>query len=113
MFNMARVKLLLIMVLVFFVCLNTEAKRPRKKEIKKIEQLLLNQNYDQASGILEKQLEVFPEFAEYNFMMGVCYYYNNSCSPDAIKYLEKALGLTRKRKLIIEIKHYLGRALSL
>jgi hypothetical protein len=72
--------------------------------------LLENRNYDKAALILMNRLKVFPQHAEYNFMMGVCYYYNESCSPMAIKYLEKALGLTRKRKLIVEIKHYLGKA---
>jgi len=107
---MLRVKLVLITAVILLVSLNLEAARPKKREIKKIEKLLLNQNYDKASAILLKQLKIFPQHAEYNFMMGVCYYYNNSCSPMAIKYLEKALGLTRKRKLIIEIKHYLGKA---
>lgn len=110
MFTMLRVKLTLLTALMLLVSINIQAARPKKKEIKKIEQLLLNGNYDKASVILHNRLQTFPQHAEFNFMMGVCYYHNESCSPMAIKYLEKALALTRKRKLRIEIKHYLGKS---
>lgn len=107
---MLKTKLVLLITVMLLGSINLEAARPNKKEVRKIERLLLNHNYDKASVILKNRLLKYPQHAEYNFMMGVCYYHNESCSPMAIKYLEKALGLTRKRKLIIEIKYYLGKS---
>lgn len=106
---MLKLKIAFLTVCILLISVCAEAARPRKKEVKKIERLLVNRNFDEAEELLREGIKEYPDYADYNFMMGVCFYHNHNGSPEGIDYLERALSNTRKRKLIIEIKHYLGK----
>lgn len=107
---MHRYAILLVLFITIILANPSYAGNPKRKDIKKAERLIENQNFDEATVILRKALKENPKHVELNFMMGVCYYHNNCCSPKTMEYLEKALESAKKRKIIVEIKHYLGKA---
>lgn len=106
---MQRVSILLLFILLSVIVIPSYAGRPKKKQIRTIERLIENQNYDKAGEIIGKSLKNYSKHVELNFMMGVCLYHKGSVA-ESVKYLETALSKVRKRKMIVEVKHYLGKA---
>jgi len=102
-------KLILSLVLIL-ICFSVFAVKPTKTERKQIDKLLQSKNYTEAIPQIKTLLFTYPDDPEFNFMLGVCYFHTAKDIVTAIDQLEKAVKITKRKKLLIEIRYYLGRS---
>lgn len=100
----------LILFCFIFFMLSLFAFAPIKIDRQRVDKLMMSRDYSAAKNIISDMLVHEPYNEEYNFMFGVCLFHTTNNINKAITQLEKAHEMTKKRKLLIEIKYFLAKA---
>lgn len=80
--------------------LSTNDKTSKRKKIKMAEMYFANKNYGEAAPILFDLLLLDRKNADFNNMLGVCYFNLESEKEKSTEYLEKAIRYTKSRNNI-------------
>jgi len=104
------IKRIVILCSCVFFALSLFALAPMKTERERVDKLMRNRNYSDAITLIDEMLILHPENAEFNFMLGVCFYHATNDVSKAIAQLEKTHKITERRKLLIEVKFFLAKA---
>jgi tetratricopeptide (TPR) repeat protein len=98
------------LILAFLIIIPLSVKGYTVKNRHVADSLMMSQNYKDASIKVQGLLSDDPKNAELNFMLGICYFHTNNDISKAISQFEKSSKLTRRHKLLIEIRDYLAKS---
>jgi outer membrane protein OmpA-like peptidoglycan-associated protein len=83
--------------------------KPDNKFVRKADNLFIFCDYKNALPIYEKLAEANPENAQFNFRLGVCYYYSGTDVLKCLPFFEKAKkSFTEDTEEAIDLYYYLG-----
>lgn len=85
------------------------SSQPDNKIIRKADNLFLFGDYKNALPIYEKLAAASPENKQFNYRLGVCYYYSGTDILKCLPYFEKAKQMfTEENEETIDLYYYLG-----